>query len=215
MLGFKFQSTSSYTYVRTSITLPVLLFDRRLDVLECLVVACSFFRSSILVMLDLFICPLAVRFCPDVRSRENSSFFGLSDLALGCTGWCGSRLSAPSALSCTGEARDAEEPCSWLDMGEKSGLLASGRLYCETSLEVRCKIGESESWEDVVSWVCAGSGLAWDRGVMEPDEVVWAVSAGCMTACCTSWRTPTGAVRVEVGCMVLWRARCVWLMRDM
>ena len=158
MLGCQVQSTSSCIYVRTSITLPVLLFDRRLDVLECLVVACSFFRSSILVMLDLFICPLAVRFCPDMRSRGNSSFFGLSDFVLGCTELCTSRLSAPGALSCTGEATDAEEPCSWLDMGEKSGLLASGRLYCETSLEDRWKVGESDSWEDAVSWVCVGSG---------------------------------------------------------
>ena len=38
---------------------------------------------------------------------------------------------------------------------------------------------------------------------MEPDEVVRAVSAGCMTACCTSRSTPTGAARVKVGCMVV------------
>jgi hypothetical protein len=131
--------------VRTSMTLPVLLFDRRLAVLECLVVACSFFRSSMFVMLDLFICPLAVRFCPDMRSRGNSSFFGLSDFALGWVESCGSRDSGPCTLSCIGEAREADEPCSWLDIGEKSGLLASGRLYCETSLEESWKIGESES----------------------------------------------------------------------
>jgi hypothetical protein len=152
--------TPSYNFVRTSMTLPVLLFDKRLEVLECLVVACSFFRSSIFVMLDLFICPLAVRFCPGMKSRGNSSFFGLSDFALEWAGSCSSKGLGPRASSSIGEARDADEPCSWLDIGEKSGLLASGRLFCETSLEEGWKVGESEACEDVVSWVFAGFACA-------------------------------------------------------
>jgi hypothetical protein len=135
----------SSIFLRTSITLPVLLFDRRLDVLECLVVACSFFKSSMLVILDLFICPLAVRFCPDRRSRAKSSFFGLSDFALGLIGSSSWGNLMAGVLSCIGEASDADEPCSWLDIGEKSGLLASGRLCCETSLEESWKTGEFES----------------------------------------------------------------------
>src|SRR3954451_5336086 len=101
-------------------TLPVLLFDKRLEVLECLVVACSFLRSSMFVMLDLFICPLAVRFCPDVSSLGNSSFFGLSDFAICWVGLCNLSGSVPCAV--VGEPGNVEEPCSWLDKGEKQGL---------------------------------------------------------------------------------------------
>lgn len=126
-------------------TLPVLLLERRLDVLECRVVACSFFKSSMFVMLDRFIWPLAVRFCPDVRSRAKSSFLGLSDFALGWLGRCSWGKSVPAVSSCIGDTSDADEPCSWLDIGEKSGLLASGRRYCEASLEESWKTGESAS----------------------------------------------------------------------
>jgi hypothetical protein len=155
------------------------------------------------VILDLFIWPLAVRFCPGMRSRGNSSFFGLSDFALGCVGSCSLRDSGPCALSCVGESSETEEPCSWLDRGDTSGLFASRRLFCETSLDDSWKNGESESREEGVSWVFVGSGCAQDRGVMDPDEVAWAVSAGCTMACCMSW-TLAGSVRVEAGagCMV-------------
>jgi hypothetical protein len=132
--------------LRTSMTPPVLLLERRLDVRECRVVACSFFKSSMLVMLDRFIWPLAVvRLGPDARSRAKSSLVGLSDFALGWLGRSSWGPSVPAVLSCIGDTRDADEPCSWLDIGEKSGLLGSGRRYCGTSLEESWKTGESAS----------------------------------------------------------------------
>ena len=37
---------------------------------------------------------------------------------------------------------------------------------------------------------------------MEPDEVAWADSAGCMMACGMSWNL-AGSVRIEAGCMIV------------
>jgi hypothetical protein len=105
------------------------------------------------VILDRFICPLAVRFCPDTKSGGNGSFLGLSDLALWATGPRSSSDWSLCAGCCEGEARDVDDPRSWLDIGEKSRFSASGRLDCKTSLDERWKTGESESCEDAVSWV--------------------------------------------------------------
>jgi hypothetical protein len=135
----------SSVFLRTSITLPVLLLERRLDVLECLVVACSFFKSSMFVMLDLFICPLAVRFWPDMSSRAKASLFELSALALAWAGSSSWGNLVPGGWSGMGDASEADEPCSWLDVGEQSGLLASGRWHCGRSLEDSWKTGEPES----------------------------------------------------------------------
>ena len=35
---------------------------------------------------------------------------------------------------------------------------------------------------------------------MEPDEVAWAVSEGCIMACCMSW-TLAGSMRIAADCM--------------
>jgi hypothetical protein len=43
---------------------------------------------------------------------------------------------------------------------------------------------------------------------MEPDEVAWADSAGCMIACGMSW-TLAGSVRIEAGCMVVMGGCCM------
>jgi hypothetical protein len=37
---------------------------------------------------------------------------------------------------------------------------------------------------------------------MEPDEVAWADSAGCMMACGISWIL-AGSVKIDAGCMVV------------
>jgi len=139
----------------TSLTFPLLPFDRTLDDRECRVLLALAARSSIPAMLDLLTCPLAVLFVPDGVPGCASVLDGLreSQSLTGCWPCTSPFWPLPTRLAWTREG-DGEPFLggpSWLDATEEGGVNSSvarrANVSGEISLVDRFSRGSLEAWE--------------------------------------------------------------------